>query len=151
MSDPHFTPPRPALPVSVTDLPSRADAQQPAPRLDDPRTDDIPEAGAADPIGPPLRDKKGRLTEGKPRRRRKRKRKLLWQQKETVTPRKRRTTAKNPNRPLENKTRLHQVLTLTNQLRKPELNKFAAIMQHLEKLSRGGRRRVLNALGQVYP
>lgn len=58
---------------------------------------------------------------------------------------------KNPNRPLELKTQLANVLALLPGMKKPEVEAFTAAMGQMQALSRSGRRRVLTALGQVYP
>jgi hypothetical protein len=57
---------------------------------------------------------------------------------------------KSPNRPLENKNKLHAVLALTAHLRRAEMVTFAAVVETMEGMSRGARRRVLEALGRVY-
>lgn len=58
---------------------------------------------------------------------------------------------KNPNRPLETKNQLQAVLVMANVLKKPELVIFSDVVQQFQKLSRGGRKRVIAALAQVYP
>lgn len=58
--------------------------------------------------------------------------------------------AKNPNRPLEMKNRLETVLSMTTELRKPELRAFVSMMQQLDKLHRGSRNKVLGALNRVF-
>jgi hypothetical protein len=57
---------------------------------------------------------------------------------------------KNPNRPLELKNQLHTVLMLVAGLPKNEVSTFTAAMGQLGNLSRSGRKRVLDALRQVY-
>lgn len=59
-------------------------------------------------------------------------------------------TPKNPNRPLEAKFRLHQVLDAVTKLSKPESSAFAAMMAQLENLAGPARKRVIGALAQVY-
>jgi hypothetical protein len=58
--------------------------------------------------------------------------------------------AKNPNRPLEMKNKLHAVLKIVASLNKQESACFANAMQVLEDMPRSGRKHVIAALGQVY-
>ncbi len=59
-------------------------------------------------------------------------------------------TPANPNRPLEMKNKLNAVLELSSSLRKPQLVLFTELMQRLEGVPRGSRKRILEALGSVY-
>lgn len=58
---------------------------------------------------------------------------------------------KSPNRPLEAKKQLDAVLTVLDDLAKPELMVFTVTLKQLKGLSKPGRARVLHALQQVYP
>jgi len=159
--NPQFTPPRPAMPVrqpqTAAELPS-SDAlqQQPPP----PMFEDPPQPPARKPRPPRKKPAKRaariiRVVGATKDRNTKPKGKTVAKKRSA----KRKTTAaapatpavaKNPNRPLENKNKLHAVLALSSQLRKPELTKFVELMDALEKLNRGSRKRILSALLQVY-
>jgi len=57
---------------------------------------------------------------------------------------------KNPNRPLEMKNRLAVVLEMARVLRKPDLVVFTDLMDRLQALHRGARKKVLDGLNRVF-
>lgn len=129
MSDAPFTPPRPATPVgTAADLPSRSTphgtVQQQFEAAVNPKPKRKPATRKAAPKKPA---KKKRAVRAKPE------------------------ATKNPNRPLEMKNQLQVVLSMTGSLRKPELVMFAKLVDELGSVARGGRKRIMAALAQVYP
>lgn len=131
MTDENFTPPRPAMPVAPTDLPSRAaeaPKSAPAPMFDE-------------ALVPAPKSKRNQS---------KRRGKANMKKRHTARPASN-GPAKNLNRPLEMKNQLAAVLAMTGALRKTELVTFSGMVQQLARMTRRSRRRVIEALGQVYP
>lgn len=56
----------------------------------------------------------------------------------------------NPNRPLEAKNQLQRVLTILPHLNKPEQTMFTNLVAALGGLTRNGRQRIIQGLGDVY-
>lgn len=157
MSDtdnPTFSPPRPATPIQPNaPLPSRAEAPRPEPMWEEPPKRKPRTKKAAPRKAETLSAKEIRSLNAKRAQAKRRARERA--EKASPVKRAQRVATVMPsgaaNRPLEAKTQLQAVLELTGVLRKPELVAFTAMMQQLAGLTRGARRKVLEALGRVYP
>lgn len=154
MSDaPVVATPRPAMPLAPGGLPSRAAAAPPKPMFENILKEVKPKPKAPREAKSRPRRVPGQLTAGEVKKlnaKRARSKRVEATKVSGPAPRDVVLPPKNPNRPLEAKTKLQVVLSLTDQLRKPQLVMFAKMMEELEGVPRGSRKRILEALVRVY-